>query len=443
MGKRVKQMKKSIKITLGTIGVIGLSGITWGGYELYVNPYRGTIKRESIEVSTPLEEVFTKEEAITELDYLMGKVAKHHPIAITEIPRELRVQYEKEVQAFEEEVTTLEIWQAASRILHLLGDAHTSMRYEPAQVEVLPIDRRTREKVGLEGYKIEKINNDTLAELEEKYRNMDAFEIQEWSKEKFEREIVKRHVLEFVGVDTSEEIEVTYKKEEDVVVKNYDIISWEKYVETIGYIEEKPFVYYDIDLEKGIGIFTLNTCKDDTEYEVAVRSFFEEVKDYGIKNVIVDLRENTGGTTDVITRFFTYLPVEEYQLWSLMKARFGSVLIPYGTKIHNNKEEELLFEGDLYVLTSSYTFSSAMDFATAIADNQLGQIVGEVPGNMPTCYGDNLYFQMPKTKLWFSVSYKYFERMNKDKLHEPLVPDDVVEGEAALLKVYEIIENKK
>ena len=83
-----------------------------------------------------------------------------------------------------------------------------------------------------------------------------------------------------------------------------------------------------------------------------------------------------------------------------------------------------------------------MLFTMAIADNKLGTIVGEIPGNMPTSYGDILYFQLPESKLMIQVSYKKFYRVDKSKDAEPIIPDYEVSAELALEKVYELIQSK-
>ena len=67
----------------------------------------------------------------------------------------------------------------------------------------------------------------------------------------------------------------------------------------------------------------------------------------------------------------------------------------------NDRISELTYTGKIYILTAVRTFSSATDFAAAISDNKLGEIVGETSGNMPTSYGDILTFQTPHAGLVF------------------------------------------
>ena len=105
----------------------------------------------------------------------------------------------------------------------------------------------------------------------------------------------------------------------------------------------------------------------------------------------------------------------------------------YVFSLDSDKREgdEYAYNGKLYALTSNYTFSSAMDFAVVISDNGLGKIVGEIPGNMPTCYGDKLTFQAPYSKLLCSVSFKKFYRVDRSKDEYPLIPDIEVSAKEA------------
>ena len=73
-----------------------------------------------------------------------------------------------------------------------------------------------------------------------------------------------------------------------------------------------------------------------------------------------------------------------------------------------------------------------MDFATVIQDNGIGKVIGEIPGNMPTAYGDKLGFQLPESKLVLSVDI--------NKSEEPLIPDCTVNADEALEKLVEYIK---
>ena len=197
---------------------------------------------------------------------------------------------------------------------------------------------------------------------------------------------------------------------------------------------------YKIDKENSLGIFTLNRCEMSQEYTDRLLEFFSAVRDNNIGNIAVDLRSNGGGTTEVINEFLRYINISDYKLFGGTDIRNGGNLISYRDEIIPNKPVDNAFDGKVYVLTSQYTFSSAMDFATVIQDNGIGKVIGEIPGNMPTAYGDKLGFQLPESKLVLSVSYKKFYRVDINKSEEPLIPDCTVNADEALEKLVEYIK---
>lgn len=73
-------------------------------------------------------------------------------------------------------------------------------------------------------------------------------------------------------------------------------------------------------------------------------------------------------------------------------------------------------------------------------DNNVGELVGETPGNMPNSYGDILSFQLPNSKLHMYVSYKKWYRIDQTRADEALTPDYSVPQREALEKVYELIK---
>ena len=201
---------------------------------------------------------------------------------------------------------------------------------------------------------------------------------------------------------------------------------------------DNKWVYYEIDKENNVGIFTLTSCVCNDEYLEVLDDFFAEVFAGGIENVVVDLRGNGGGNSWVANEFMRYLDVEEYQSWD-SAVRLGWYLLKNEDVSYKNQKKKQVFDGDLYVLTDTWTYSAAMDFCMLIADNALGTIVGKPSGNLPDSYGDCLYFQMPNSGLKLSISYKRWYRIDRTKAGQPIMPDVEVSAGSALEKVYELI----
>lgn len=202
--------------------------------------------------------------------------------------------------------------------------------------------------------------------------------------------------------------------------------------------EERPFLSYTISKSSDSAILTLNSCRHDAEYRNALKALFREVRSQQINNIIVDLRRNDGGDSRVIDEFLAYLDVDRIKTYGstvrysgdarrkTKVLKFGVQTFPRSEQINKKiDQQELLFSGRLFVLTSPNTFSSANMFAAVIQDNGLGRIVGEPTGNKPSCYGHPLSFRMPRTGIYFKISHKQFFRPDSTLDREDAIYPDI------------------
>ncbi len=425
--------------------VIAVCSVVWmliiGGvlyYKLCMDPYRGTVKNR--EYSKELDEMLSVEEALEDLEYMMERFRNHHPAWLEEGNAGVAAvesQYETEVMAMEAvqgEISVLELYRAASRIAAKMHDGHTYPYWNGE--EKLYIHDFTQ--INEYGAPLT-IDGVTFSGLLEAYKQVAAYELDFYVENQFESQvIINEYMLRLCGVDTSDGVTMTFENGAGTEEYHYDFVPIAK-VKGYEYSEEEePWVYYEIDKENSVGIFTLTTCVNNEEYQSVLENFFTEVFAENIENVVVDLRYNGGGNSAVANEFITYLDVEKYQGWD-SGIRFGRYLYKNENIVHKNKQKEQVFDGQVYVLTNIKTYSAAMDFAMLIGDNDLGTIVGEPSGNLPDSYGDILSFQMPNSKLMLCVSHKRWYRVDQSKSGQPIMPDYEVESSEALEKVYELI----
>ncbi|MGE5587781.1 MAG: S41 family peptidase [Clostridia bacterium] len=229
--------------------------------------------------------------------------------------------------------------------------------------------------------------------------------------------------------------------------------------------EKRPWFGWTVDRSAGYGLFWLDECNNTREYRRAVDEFFAAVRKDGVERIAVDLRRNGGGDSMVVGAFLKYLPytygdlrapsrstrhspqlARQRGLWLRLFAWVGETFfngrwLPYPIQPRAAADE--LFRGEVYVLTSWRSFSSAVDFAAILSDNRLAQVVGAPTGGTPTEYGDTLSFTMPNTGWRFTVSTTRFAR--PDPARDPadaLYPDipvstavqDVREGRDPVLE---------
>ena len=437
---------KGKKIIKRLLIVVGIIVILFGGlytiYKSFFDPYRGTISTTGS--SEVLSVTIAKEEALEDLSYIMDLLEERHPGCMDGIPAEVLEQYDKEIVLLNDKVTVLELWQSSARILAKMKDAHTSVNYSGEDPSQLPLTFSMEDgnlyctNGDYLNYIVKSINGIPLEELYQTYLNQFSYELENYATYSFAIKFPRKLFLEFIGVNTSSDISITFQTptgEQDYSFA-FEIPKQENTT------TEEPFVSYAIDKNNSLGILTLLSCDYNKYYLETVKHFFTEVKDNDIQNVAVDLRNNGGGNSMVANEFIRYINVDEYYVAGDVNVRYGSFLLKNKKSMTTNKKyEELLFKGKVYALTSDRTFSSAKMFANMISDNHIGELIGEVPGNMPASYGDILLFQTPNAKLVFTVSFKYFGRTDGTKADLSLIPDYEIKAADAIDKLNEVIGN--
>jgi hypothetical protein len=437
-----KKWIKHIKIILCVFVICTIA--LYGAWRIWLDPYRGTVG--AFEQSEKLDTILTGMQAAEDLEFIVSHLQERHPACISDLPAAVRKAYEREyAELFEStEVTVLSLWQSASRVLACLGDAHTTVRAYYKDSKFLPLlfswkgQRLICSGGEYDNYVVNKIGDVAVAQLYERFQEQFSYELDAWARHAFASRINRSDYLAFVGIDIGREVEISLKRQDDGSLVNKAFALQEN--EIAMPVETETFYDYSVDGASGIGIFTLRQCIYDKTYKTALKDFFISVQDEGVHSVIVDLRGNPGGNSLVANEFLRYLPVESYQVGS-SAVRFGPVIWENQPGRQKNQQAEYVFSGDVYVLTSTDSFSAAMEFATLLSDNGLCTVVGEIPGNMPSSYGDVLYFQTPNALLAFTVSYKYFMRPDESKSNLPLLPDVQISANDALEEALRLIHN--
>ena len=179
--------------------------------------------------------------------------------------------------------------------------------------------------------------------------------------------------------------------------------------------------------EREVALMKLDDFQDLEKFKVFADSSFKILKERAITHLIIDLRNNYGGDSDVGDCLLQYLldvPFRQYNRVfakhsRLLKDRLlahkqgkplshsDSVLLlqPNGkVDTLKNEDETLLelphrFRGKVSLLVSTATFSSAADFAQAFSFYRRGNVIGEETGGWIISFGDIVQTTLPATKL--------------------------------------------
>lgn len=446
MKKHLKN--KPFKVTLAVIvSFLLVVGILFGIYSLFFNPYRFAdydAYFDGTPATLDFDAVLSKKQAVGDMEYMLNHFKSRHPATVKGVPEAIQRQFDLEIANFGEEVTVLELFRASSRVFALMSDGHT--RVETRGIALNHIDGisfgwqeddflvfKEGDKAGK---KVTAINGVPIEEIYDSFMSSFSYETKNYGQCVFANILVSERYLALVGVDVSNGIDIFVEGEEKPIHAEMTAI------ESNTAEEEKPFVYYEIDKEKSLGVLTVESCNPNEEYVKTVNEFFTAVRNQGVKTIALDLRSNGGGDSGVADEFMRYMPITEYDTgW--WYHRYGDLLIKEGSERMKNNQysANLVFDGKVYVMTNVYTYSSATTFASLLKCNGLAEIVGEQSGNTQE-FGEILPFSAPNSHLLFCVSNKNYFLGGKSGDTFYTVPDYPCKSSEALDEVYSLIEKQ-
>ena len=407
---------------------------------------------------------FQPAELKADLDFLMKTLEEVHPDLYAYTPKSViaqeRARIEREVNS---PMTRLDFYLKAAILVAKLNDGHTKI-YPPyeeyydyiAQRGLLfPFDLEFRD-----GRAYIKVNysSDTLAESGSELLSINGIPIVQMSDTLLEliSSEKKAHKLESLETSFQQMLWLNYRFEDDFEVEfisnkdgrhytqkiagvTYDTIKSRKTTESAKE-EEAFYLYHSLPNEK-IGVIELRKFIELQDFKKFLQETFSRIKKEGTTDLIIDIRENPGGYSDLVELLLSYItdkPVIkdlnlEIKVSKQIKDWYRSTLrwyvkwlpfqyihptwrkiwsTPVGQKVvlrsqpKKPKENPLRFNGQIYLLIGSRTFSTATGFAAAVKDYELGTLIGEETGGLATSFGDYYPFDLPNTRLWIFVSHK-------------------------------------
>lgn len=433
-------LNKKINIPILIISVLA---ILFGLFGTYCNPYWNSISFKNVSINTKnYDTVITKKEAKEDLEYAMKYLKKLHPKLLKETPDYIQEQYDMVKNNIEtkETITVNYLSKEIESIFSKLNDGHTIvMGYYNDYHTLKEMEMHNKNKEILT-----KINDIEIKELFEQNKQYYSYEMEKAGLNQFKNDLITLEGLDKLGI-SAEEIKYTFEqnnKEKEYTYKKEDYLTKEEYnnYNNIGPKPQKSFVTYEIDEENNLAILYLDKCKNNDEYKRVLKEMFEKIKEKNIGNIAVDLRNNGGGSSSVATEFIKYIDVDEY---NELKSEWRLGTFNIKTKQHTikNKKKNSPFNGNIYVLTSIDTFSSAMLFSQYIKDNNIGTIIGETSSNNPNGYGEVVEFLLPNSNIYMQISTKKWYRINQNTEEEFIEPDIKCESKEAIFKLYDKVKS--
>lgn len=222
----------------------------------------------------------------------------------------------------------------------------------------------------------------------------------------------------------------------------------------------EPYTFR-IDETEQVGIMDFRSFENQDKMKTFADSMFTTLRKRGIRDLIIDIRENGGGAStvgDILLQYFTPKPFIQMEKVLIRITPTTRRLMWYGDmtpgiyyhvtpedKFHKPlSSEEGFYDGKVWLLTSNKTFSSAGSFAWAAQVFGASTLVGETTGGMNVAYGDVLGYNLPVSGITCGISYKRFWKHNADEndIHGA-IPEYQVPKEEAMMKALQLIRESR
>ena len=218
-----------------------------------------------------------------------------------------------------------------------------------------------------------------------------------------------------------------------------------KLIDDIAYIQPGPF---------------LNTNGDDNlanvksfekgEFLAFIDSAFAAIHKAKSKYLIIDIRDNIGGSSTFSDEMLAYIADKPFKFCSKFSVKTSEITKEYWKQVddtslnylktpilnvpngktfnvavpeHDFRKDSLRFRGKVYVLINRYSYSQATDVAAQVQDYKFGVLVGEKTSDLTSNYGATHQFELPNTKMAVIYPKAFIIRPNGDTRFEGVTPD--------------------
>ncbi len=442
------------------------------------------------------QEYISRQEAISDIDFFFDQAEQIHPNLYFSISKDdLDKIISKEKEKINDSISIDDFSRIMTALANLIGDGHTNV-YLSSNLWRMYYEKKTQLpfEISISGDKI-LVKNPATLQLKDNDNILSINKIPASELLKLKKLVIgdmnslKIKDIEkyfsfylFMGYGFTDSISLNVIRNGKKLTKSVELSKRKKYVKRKKY----SFTY----ISDSIGVLTINSFSGihKKKYIHFLDSVFTDIKIKDINNLIIDVRNNGGGNSYYGALLMPYINVEKYRFnqkyfiktskpekkyirkrfvkWYLYPlypfayfSKMGRILLfkKNGTITELKPEDTHLkldknsFKGNIYILTSSNTYSAAADFVVAFKYAMRGSIIGEAIGQPYCGFIDKIPVHLPNSNLQGGVSFKKYEFIgaNKDNCNQGLKPDVPIDFEEYKeknklnKKLIEIITNVK
>lgn len=397
----VKLYSKSLKPSIAIESPTGImsSKVTANGGESY---YKGNNNRWNDITSNQKNtnvclKIFTKDKDIPsdkllsfenmkkDVDFLVDWISTHQPVAREDgYTKEQKEIIDFAYNSINEPKTENEFYLIINRLFTMMMDGHTKLYYYPKDTMYLNIPFDWLEEgmivsTSIDNYllgdRILSIGGKTEKELNEMLYSQVSAENDYWIRSEAPSFLTVDLYLRHYGLvngDDTVDVEIERAGEKFVVREPLT------HRRRVSNKEQRKWFSWHIEKENHLGYFRFDSWANGDKFEEIKRNldvFFNQVAENQIDNIVFDIRENPGGTAQILNYLLSYLDTGKIYSHEYQEYTPGYQ--------YPKVKEPLLFTGNTYFMLSNKSFSCSVFATTILKDNGIVKVIGEPSGEKP------------------------------------------------------------
>jgi hypothetical protein len=361
----------------------------------------------------------SKEQIIEDLQKLQRSLEKTHPNLYQYIPE---TDFSNEITSLIDNYTNISnLGLGIMQLLAQLKDGHTYLGLSDKVLgsknfmfkfqflnEGYYLTKSSQHLSQYLGSKLKGINNYNIKEIEKKLFSFIPQENEVSTKYYLSSKIVEPKILEYLDIKTDDYITLHLELEQEafsvqILPEDYnnEMISIESKIPNIAdTLSKKNVNWAKVIPEDEAFYLQYNKCEEDKDFDL--RSLVDKFEQSEMSTFIIDLRNNTGGDSDILEPLLNYLRKND--------TRFKKI-----------------------ILTGLDTYSSAIVNLLELSSLSNTISLGEIPHGNPTHYGEVKSFVLPNSRFQIFCSSKLFSSVGYD-LGESFKPNYIISNDMESLR---------
>lgn len=219
-------------------------------------------------------------------------------------------------------------------------------------------------------------------------------------------ELNKRFNALFYFLDDSEEFIVKYKDGTSTKTITVNSSRFKDINSEYGAMENKSLISFNYIDNMTFGVLKVPSfaIPDMDHYFQQLDSIFNDLKTTNTKNLILDLRDNSGGHPIFAAQLFSYLTENDFTYFK--RNEEIKELEPLYNVMQPN---ELNFRGNIYVFVNGGCLSTTGHLISLLKFNTNAIFIGEEPGSTFRCNDFSMQLSLPNTGIELNVPRVTFE----------------------------------